>query len=156
MSWIRIEEPSPQSETGEGGRFDFVVLRQCLAPDLPEGRRANHLLTILLNPMLPFFKNTRSPTLSGLSIWKGGHVDCGGPQHIQIMNLSQIILQLLEIIDPGIVQRRQKILNDVAEFLDCNAEPMPGSIAGTAQNPPMQFMGFVPAFQGHVKEHRAA
>jgi hypothetical protein len=72
------------------------------------------------------------------------------------MDFSEEVLQFLEIIAPGAVLLRQKILYNVAEALDPDAQAVERNLRAIPQSPTMQVVGLNPTLKSEVLEDVAA
>src|SRR5258707_2392616 len=109
--------------------------RQLHPPDLPERRRANHLLAIGGDAADAFFDDSRPPARHRFAIFE----PMGSnplPQDVQVVDLPQSVLQVLQILAPALMPLGQKILGGIAEALDANAQGMPRHLTAIAQRPP--------------------
>ena len=74
------------------------------------------------------------------------------PEHVKIVDFSQQILEVFKIFDPGIVQVGKKVLDNVAEALDGDAQVVQGHLAASTQGRRLQMACLGPALQRDVLE----
>ena len=72
------------------------------------------------------------------------------PEHVEIVNLAQRILQSLQILAPALVVLRQEIFYRVAQALNADAKRVPRRLTAVAQCEPLKFSRLVPPLQSQV------
>ncbi len=78
------------------------------------------------------------------------------PQDVQIVDVSQRILNAFEIVAPRIVFLGEKVFYDVTESFDADAKPVPGRLRAAAQGLAMQLVGVGPTLESQMAEDQAA
>src|SRR4029077_13251477 len=77
------------------------------------------------------------------------------PEHIEVVNFAQEILQLLEVFAPGRMVRGKKVLHDIAKTFQPNTQAMKGHLGAIAERATMQVISRGPAFERQVLKDRA-
>ncbi len=72
------------------------------------------------------------------------------------MNLAQQVLHFFEVVAPGFVLGGKKVLDDVAEALEADAERVECDLGAVAQGAVVKRAGCGPALEGEMLEERAA
>src|SRR6202035_1138426 len=75
---------------------------------------------------------------------------------VQVVNFAEHVLQLLKVVAPGDVLFGQKVLYDVPETLQADAQRVKRDVRAIAQSVAMEFVSFGPTFQSEMFEERAA
>ncbi len=117
---------------------------------------ADHFLAVTIQPLRAFFINLLAPTSAALGIGEDPDVDGHVPEHVQIVNIAEKILQFFQIAAPGGVFAWQKILHCVPETLDPDAEFVPCDLRAGAQGPLVEVVGCSPLLKDEVFEYHAS
>ena len=72
-------------------------------PHLPQGIFSHHLGAVTVDSATAFFENARMPARPRLGIFQDIQLQRSRPQNIEVVNFSQQVLQLLEVVAPGLV-----------------------------------------------------
>jgi hypothetical protein len=78
------------------------------------------------------------------------------PQHIEIVHFAEQVLHVLQVVAPEFVLDGQKILDDVTEAFDADAQRVQRDLRPVAHGPDMQIAGSRPALQRQMLEDRTA
>ncbi len=84
---------------------------------------------------------------------KGFDLDGGLPENVEIVHLTQKILQIFKILAPSRVQGRQEILDRVAKTLYPNAQIVKGNVGAVAGGPAVEYTSFLPTLESEVSKH---
>ncbi len=79
-----------------------------------------------------------------------------GPQHVEVVNFSQRVLQIAQVLRPLLVQRRQEILHCVAQSLDADSKLVVGGARAIAQCCSVQLASVIPSLQREQLKDGAA
>ena len=110
----------PRSSASPSPLLPASGRRQFGPPNLPQRLLCPASSAIEVQPLLPLLNDPVMPagTLFGESRCAPQH----GPQHIEIVDLAQGVLQIAEITRPFLVPLRQKILHRIAESFDTDPQ----------------------------------
>src|SRR5450631_1086812 len=155
VSEVWIQRLRPELHALRSNRVNLLALRQAGTPLVPQGIRTDRPLPIFVNPLRALVNDSRMPALARIFVWKYVARQRGGPQHVQIVHLSQQVLHVLQVVAPSLVLDGQKILDDVAKPFDPNSESMKPNLRPVTQRPGVPFPRRRPAFQCQMLEYRA-
>src|SRR5882757_775757 len=156
MQKVRIEIAGPDPQARQRGRPQLRTGRQLGSPHAPERLLAHHFFAIAVQSFRAFFRQLLVPPCAALEIREGADVDGCLPQHIKIVNLSQKILQVLQVGTPGCVLAREKILDRIAKALDANPQFVESGLRTSMQSALVQVVGCRPLFEGKMFEYEAS
>ena len=96
------------------------------------------------------------PALARISVRKNVAGDGSGPEHVEVVNFAEQVLQFFKVVAPGFVLGGKKILDDVAEAFDADAQAVECDLGAIAQGAVVEFAGFGPALESEMFEEWAA
>jgi hypothetical protein len=155
MRKVGIEAIRPKLHAAGSKYLDLFALRQASPPDLPERIFAEHFDAVGINTLGTLAKNYFVPALPRNRIGKNMTGNSRGPKHVEIVDFAEQVLDMLQIIAPCFVLDGEKILDDIAEALDSDAEGMERYLGAISQGAIVEFAGRGPAFEREVFEERA-
>lgn len=117
MRRVRIEAGSPESELGERGSFQPFPFGQAGAPDVPEGFAAGHSHAVFVEAGRALAIDGGAPAGGGGLVERGTGFGKNGGEDVEIVDLTEKVLDSLQIVSPFRMTSGQKILDRVAETL---------------------------------------
>src|SRR5580704_5769032 len=156
MRKVRIESIRPKLHALTGKCLNLLALRKRGAPDLPPGVRTDHLLAVLVDAFRAFRHDPLVPAPPQIGIGKNVAGDSRSPEHVEVVNFPEQVLNFFQVVAPGLVLDRKKILDDVAEALDADAQAVECDLRTITQSATVECVGGRPALQSQMLEERAA
>src|ERR1700722_5243580 len=96
------------------------------------------------------------PVSARLCVGKNVTGDGCGPEYVEIVHLTQQVLQFFEVVAPELVLFRQEVFDDVAEALDADAQAVESGLRAIAQGTGVEGASLGPTLKGQMFEKRAA
>src|SRR5271166_2849770 len=152
---VGIEAVRPEFHTARGQQLYLPALGQRGAPHLPERIGANHFGAVLIDALGALGEDSFMPVVARTCIGKNLTGIGRGPKHIEIMNLTEQILDFLEVVAPSLVLDGKKILYDITEAFDSDPQAVERDLRAVAQSTGMEFTGSGPALQSKMFKERA-
>src|SRR4029077_8812665 len=120
---MRIRGTRGGAEAGNRGCFGALAMRQGLLPLVPDAVLPNGQLAIFLQPRAALALDGAVPLRLQLGGFASSLLLDNHAQHVEIVHLTQYVLEMLQICAPRLVLLWQQTLHGVAEFLQSNAKP---------------------------------
>src|SRR5580692_1296824 len=151
---IGIESIRPKLHAPRRKHFNLSALGKSGAPDLPERIGPDHLGTVAVDALDALEENYFSPTFARMLIGKHLARDGRGPEHVEVMDLAQQVLDFFQVVSPRFVLDGQKIFHNIAEAFDADAETVECNLGAVAQGTVVEFPGFGPALEREMFKER--
>ena len=156
MSEIGIKSIRPELHAPRGKELDLLALRQPSTPDRPQRIGPDHFGAVVVDALGARGQNSLPPLSARMWIGKNMTRDGGGPEHVEIVNFTEQVLDLFEVIAPSLVLNREKVFYDVTEALDADSQTVESQLRSVVQRLAMKFASGGPALQGEMLEKRVA
>ena len=101
---------TPRSQLLQGRLLQQRPARQFSAPHVPQRVLPQHFCAIKIQPLLPFLRNPCVPALALFRADFGMRPDQGA-QNVEIMHLSQRVLQIAQVRSPLFMTLRKEVLH---------------------------------------------
>ena len=142
---IPNQRSARRAKPGHRGSFEPAPLRQPRSPLLPEVAVPVSQLPVSLEPLVAFGADSLRPHRAGLFGFRAALTRDLLRQHIQVMHITQKVLNVFQIVAPSFIARRQKALHGVTKSLHSDSQRVPMFRLIRTQHLSMQlFRRFVP------------
>jgi hypothetical protein len=136
----------PVGGTGGGAEtrcdrsFKTAVMGKTVTPLIPKAGAAEGKLSVRLDALVALVSDFGAPVLRGFS----GNLRVTEllDQDVQVVNISEEVLETLEVFAPRSVVFGQEAFDGIAEFFEPDAEHVPRLGFFSAQSLAMEFAGF--------------
>ncbi len=108
---------------------------------------AHHFFAIAVQTLVPFLGELLAPPGAAFQIRERANLDRRIPQHIQIVDFAQEILQVFQVSAPGGVFAREKVFHRIAQALDADAQFVEGGLGTGAQGALVEVVRRYPFFE---------
>ena len=99
MARLRVESSGPAFYPRQ--RANVRLRRQIRPPYIPQRSRPQHPLPVSIHPLFSLLLNKGLPALQGGLITKDLQSDGVCPEQIQVMDFTEMVLQLFEALLPS-------------------------------------------------------
>jgi hypothetical protein len=152
---VGIEAVRPELHPARSQQLYLLALGQGSAPHSPERIGANHFGAVLIDALGALGEDPLVPVVAGTCIGKNLARNGRGPQHVEIVNFTEQILDFFEIIAPSLVLDGKKILYDITEAFDSYPQAVERDLGAVAQSTRVEFAGCGPALKSQMFKERA-